>query len=139
MTQRHFLEPHSNLAFSATLAELPRPCLNTVLGWNQAALQYKVERRGGQIVVVDRSYPSSKTCSGYGYVFAMLALHQRRWTCPGCGVSHDRDVNAAMNLKNIAASSAVTACGGDGTGLARKCEAKPAPEKQESNSKVNYD
>ncbi len=118
---------------------LARAIADMGFGELRRQLQYKAERRGGQIVVVDRWCPSSKTCSGCGYVFAMLALHQRRWTCPGCGVSHDRDVNAAMNLKNVAASSAVIACGGDGAGLARKCEAKPAPAKQESNSKVNYD
>ena len=118
---------------------LARAIVDMSFGELRRQLQYKAERRGAQIVVVDRWYPSSKICSRCGHVLATLELHQRRWTCPDCGVSHDRDINAAVNLKNIAASSAVTACGGSGAGRARKRKAKPAPEKQESNSKVNDD
>ena len=118
---------------------LARAIVDMSFGELRRQLQYKAERRGAQIVVVDRWYPSSKICSRCGHVLATLELHQRRWTCPDCGVSHDRDINAAVNLKNIAASSAVTACGGSGAGRARKRKTKPAPEKQESNSKVNDD
>lgn len=100
-------------------------------------LEYKAALCAGHVVVVDRWYPSSKTCSGCGWVIEMLALAQRRWTCPSCGVSHDRDVNAAVNLKNMAVSSTVSACGGEGAGLTREREAKPASMKQESNGKAN--
>jgi putative transposase len=98
-------------------------------------LEYKARWRGGQIVLVDRWYPSSKLCSRCGYRLKTLALDVRRWICPGCGVLNNRDVNAAINLRNVAVSSTASACGGDGTGLTRKREAKPAPEKQESNGK----
>jgi putative transposase len=101
-------------------------------------LEYKAALRGGRVVVVDRWYPSSKTCSGCSHVVEVLTLAQRHWTCPGCGASHDRDVNAAINLKNMAVSSTVSACGGEGAGLARKRRVKPIPEKQESSCKVNH-
>ena len=101
-------------------------------------LEYKAAWCGGQVVVVDRWYPSSKTCSSCGHRLDMLELQVRRWRCPHCGALHDRDVNAAINLRNMAVSSTVAACGGAGSGLARKRKVKPAPMKQEFNSKVNY-
>ena len=100
-------------------------------------IEYKVAWRGGHVALVDRWYPSSKLCSGCGHRLDTLGLDVRRWTCPGCGVSNDRDVNAAINLRNMAVSSTVPACGGEGTGPARERRAKPAPAKQESNGKVN--
>jgi putative transposase len=101
-------------------------------------LEYKAAWRGAEVVVAQRWYPSSKTCSCCGYKLETLALDMRQWRCPGCGTEHDRDLNAAINLKNMAVSSTVTACGGAGAGLVRKHGAKPAPAKQESSSKVNY-
>jgi putative transposase len=99
-------------------------------------LVYKAAWRGTQVVVADRWYPSSKTCSGCGHMLATLGLGVRRWTCPGCGALHDRDHNAAINLRNLAVSSTATACGGEGTGPARERRAKPAPVKQESSGKA---
>ena len=52
-----------------------------------------------RIVFVDRYYPSSKTCSNCGYKNKDLTLNDREWTCPICGEHHDRDVNAAVNIK----------------------------------------
>ena len=52
-----------------------------------------------RIVFVDRFYPSSKTCSNCGYKNKDLALSDREWTCPICGEHHDRDINAAVNIK----------------------------------------
>ena len=101
-------------------------------------LEYKAARRGGRVVLVDRWYPSSKLCSSCGYRLEALGLGVRHWICPGCGASHDRDVNAAINLRNAAVSSTASACGGEGTGPVRERRAKPAPAKQESNGKVNY-
>jgi len=77
-------------------------------------LEYKAARRGGQVVVVDRWYPSSKTCSCCGYRMDVLPLAVRHWRCPGCGALHDRDVNAAISLKSMAVSSTASACGGAG-------------------------
>ncbi|MCS0614134.1 transposase, partial [Massilia kyonggiensis] len=98
-------------------------------------LSYKTVWRGGHVVVVDRWYPSSKTCSCCKYRLEELALGTRSWTCPACGVHHDRDVNAAVNLKNMAMSSIATACGGNGAGPVREHGAKPVPAKQEPSGK----
>ena len=74
-------------------------------------LEYKSSITGSVLVVADRFYPSSKMCSKCGYKADAMPLNVRMWTCPGCGTERDRDINAAMNLENMAASSAVTACG----------------------------
>ena len=80
-------------------------------GWGEfrRQLAYKCQRYGRRLVVIDRWYPSSKTCSACGYLLAELSLSSRHWTCPSCGTRHDRDVNAAKNI--LAAGLAVTACG----------------------------
>ena len=81
--------------------------------WHEAVrqLKYKGEWAGRTVVVIDRFYPSSKRCNGCGHVVAKLPLDVRRWSCPECGAEHDRDVNAAKNIR--AAGLAVLACGGD--------------------------
>lgn len=101
-------------------------------------LDYKAAQRGGMIVVADRWYPSSKTCSACGHKLETLPLVVREWACPECGSVHDRDVNAAINLKNLAVSSTVSACGEEGSGLWRKPKVKPASAKQESSNKATY-
>ena len=100
-------------------------------------LVYKTEQHGGQVIVIDRWYPSSKTCSCCRYKLEVLSLDVRQWTCPECATLHDRDVNAAINLRNMAVSSTVSACGGAGAGPVLMRRVKPAPAKQESNRKVN--
>ena len=85
-------------------------------------LVYKAARRGCQVIVIDRWYPSSKTCSCCRYKLAVLSLDVRQWTCPGCATHHDRDVNAAINLRNMAVSSTVSACGGEGAGPVREAQ-----------------
>ncbi len=102
-------------------------------------LDYKTAQRGGVVVVADRWYPSSKTCSTCGHKLEALPLSVREWTCPECGSVHDRDVNAAINLRNLAVSSTVSACGEEGSGSGRKTRTKPASAKQESSSKLPMD
>ena len=88
-------------------------------GWGEfrRQLEYKCERAGHELVVIDRWYPSSKTCSACGHLLAGLSLSTRHWTCPGCRARHDRDINAAKNI--LAAGLAVArdspgdACGAD--------------------------
>jgi putative transposase len=100
-------------------------------------LEYKAAMRGGIVVIADRFFASSKTCSACGEKAEKLPLSIRSWECPTCGVNHDRDVNAAINLANYAVSSTVSACGGEGSGLGRKPKTKPAPVKQEFNRKLD--
>ncbi len=73
-------------------------------------LAYKAPLAGGAVVVADRWFPSSKTCSGCGAVYSGLTLSEREWTCNECGAVHDRDVNAAINLKALAEAHSVIAC-----------------------------
>jgi putative transposase len=79
--------------------------------WSEfrSMLTYKADWYGRTVVVVDRWYPSSKTCSRCGHLLDTLPLGLREWTCPGCGTAHDRDVNAARNI--LAAGRAAAACG----------------------------
>ena len=65
-------------------------------------LKYKAEWEGKNIVFIGRFEPSSKTCSNCGYVKRDLKLSDREWVCPICGEHHDRDVNAAANIKRFA-------------------------------------
>ncbi|MGC5020157.1 IS607 family element RNA-guided endonuclease TnpB [Micromonospora sp. DT47] len=69
-------------------------------------LAYKTQWYGGHLVVADRWYPSSKTCSGCGAVRTKLALSERTYTCTTCGLALDRDLNAARNLAALAATVA---------------------------------
>ena len=62
-------------------------------------LEYKTARTGAALHVVDRWYPSSKTCSKCGRVKAKLSLSERVFHCDACGLSIDRDLNAAINIK----------------------------------------
>jgi putative transposase len=70
------------------------------LGWGRfrQELQYQCDKMGRILVVVDRFFPSSKLCHDCGYKFTNLKA-QKQWTCPVCGSVHDRDENAAANLK----------------------------------------
>jgi putative transposase len=70
-------------------------------------LEYKAAMRGGLVKVADRFFASSKICSACGHKLANLPLSARQWTCPACRTTHDRDVNAAINLKVMAGSSTV--------------------------------
>jgi putative transposase len=72
-------------------------------------LAYKAPLAGSTLVVADRWYPSTKRCSVCGYVLDDLSLGARTWVCSSCQTRHDRDVNAAENLRLLAAAHAVTA------------------------------
>ncbi len=68
-------------------------------------LEYKSAYHGTHLVLVDRFYPSSKTCSGCGYIKPELSLSERTFVCEDCGMVLDRDLNAAHNLRMVAVSS----------------------------------
>ena len=65
-------------------------------------LQYKAEWSGKTILRIGRFQPSSKVCNNCGYYNKDLTLKIREWTCPDCNAFHDRDVNAAINIKKFA-------------------------------------
>lgn len=71
------------------------------VAWNEFVrqLKYKSEWCGKNVVLIGRYDPSSKTCNKCGYVNKELTLSDREWICPVCGEHHDRDVNAAINIK----------------------------------------
>jgi putative transposase len=71
-------------------------------------LEYKADWCGRRVVVIDRFYPSAKTCSVCGAIASAMPLNVREWTCR-CGAVHDRDVNAARNI--LAVGLTVAACG----------------------------
>ena len=64
----------------------------------KSVLQNKALANGKQVVLINRFYPSSRTCSQCGYKKRNLRLSDRFWTCPVCGEHHDRDLNAAVNI-----------------------------------------
>ena len=70
------------------------------VGWGQflTFIKYKIEKKGGIFLQVDRFFASSKLCNNCSYKNVDLELNDREWTCPICGVHHDRDANAKNNL-----------------------------------------
>ena len=69
-------------------------------GWSGFAekLAYKAQWYGRTLVQIDRFYPSSRLCHDCGHKYDGLRLSEREWVCESCGASHDRDVNAALNI-----------------------------------------
>ncbi|MGW5361731.1 IS607 family element RNA-guided endonuclease TnpB [Actinopolymorpha pittospori] len=90
--------------------KLARHIADAGFGEFRRQLEYKAERFGSRVIVADRWFPSSKTCSGCGTVKAKLLLSEREYVCKTCGLIMDRDENAARNLAAlaVAASSAET-------------------------------
>jgi putative transposase len=81
-------------------------------GWAQfvTILEYKAQRYGRTFVKIGRFEPTSQTCSTCGHRDGPKPLHVREWTCPACNTLHDRDHNAAINVRQ-AAGLAASACG----------------------------
>ncbi|MBS9444482.1 RNA-guided endonuclease InsQ/TnpB family protein [Photorhabdus heterorhabditis] len=70
-------------------------------GWNGfiTKLEYKAAEKGVHLVKLDQWFASSKTCHCCGHKMPEMPLHKRIWSCPECGVEHDRDINAALNIR----------------------------------------
>jgi putative transposase len=91
------------------------------VGWSEFArqLEYKCERDGKGFIKVDRFFPSSKACSDCGAICDSMPLDIRSWTCVNCGSNHDRDINAAKNIRQeairtiLAGGTPATATGGN--------------------------
>ncbi len=111
-------------------------------GWGMLLnfIGYKLEREGGKLVQVDRFYPSTKTCSCCSFKNDFIDLSVRDWVCPNCQTDHDRDENAAKNLRaeglrilstNTAGQTEFQACGED-VRLVNTCIKKQSSVNQES-------
>ena len=111
---------------------LAKSISDAAFGEFRRQLEYKTARSGARLHVVNRWYRSSKTCSGCGRVKAKLSLSERTYTCEGCGLVLDRDLNAAINIQ-VAGSAPETinahgatvrrgSLSGCGTRVAVKCE-----------------
>lgn len=122
-----------NVAGMAKNRHLAKSVADAAMAEVRRQLAYKSPLAGATLVVADRWFPSSKACSVCGVVRESLPLGVRQWTCDACGAVHDRDLNAAYNLRNLAAAHAVRACrqGSAGAGLAARVE---LPRGQEAGS-----
>ncbi len=85
---------------------LGNPCLAQSIAdvaWAEIKrqLRYKCQWYGSRLVEISQWEPTSKTCSACGEKRSKLPLWVRAWVCDGCGVVHDRDVNAALNVKAV--------------------------------------
>ncbi|MEI2580819.1 RNA-guided endonuclease InsQ/TnpB family protein [Scytonema sp. PRP1] len=112
-------------------------------GWGTFTnfLAYKLERKGGKLIEIDRWFPSSKLCSNCFYQISELSLDVREWACPSCGTHHDRDGNAAINIRAEgirmlkAEGSAVSAVGGEvRPKMGRKSNLRHSPLITEANT-----
>ncbi len=89
-----------NLSEVATHRHQGKAVIDNSYGKFLKMLEYKMNERGKKLVQIDRYYPSSKKCNYCGYVIDSLTLKQRTWQCPNCHMNHNRDINAAINIRN---------------------------------------
>lgn len=94
---------------------LAKSVMDASFGEFRRQLEYKTARTGAKLNIVDRWYPSSKTCSRCGSVKAKLSLSERTYRCEHCGLVIDRDLNAAINIM-VAGSASETVNAHRGTG-----------------------
>ncbi|HEY9866210.1 MAG TPA: RNA-guided endonuclease TnpB family protein [Candidatus Obscuribacterales bacterium] len=120
--------------------KLAKSLLDAGLGMLINFLSYKLEREGGRLIEVDRFFPSTKLCNCCQFKNDSLDLSVRDWICPNCQTHHDRDENAARNIReegirilstNTAGHAEIKACG-EGVRLVAACCKKHSFVKQES-------
>jgi putative transposase len=116
-----------NVAGMVRNRRLARAISDTGMALLRRQLAYKSTWYGSRLVVADRFYPSSKTCSGCGWVKAKLPLAERTFCCEACGLQMDRDLNAARNLAKL---TEFVAQSGWETPNARGADRKPQPAGQ---------
>ncbi|MBA8824565.1 IS605 OrfB family transposase [Saccharopolyspora lacisalsi] len=100
-----------DLQVRGMLANHSLACALGDASWSQfrTMLEYEAAWCGREVIVIDRGFPSSKTCPACGRLTAKKPLHVRTWACAGCNTTHVRDVNAAKNIK--VAGLVASACG----------------------------
>lgn len=98
--------------------KLSRQFSDVAIGNLFLKIQNKCLERGKNIIKIDKFEPTSKTCNICGHKLKELKLSIRNWTCPDCDIKHDRDINAAINIKNFGlkklnteATPEINACG----------------------------
>ncbi|MEQ9486112.1 RNA-guided endonuclease InsQ/TnpB family protein [Coleofasciculus sp. F4-SAH-05] len=113
------------------------------VGWGMFInlLSYKLEKEGKVFVEIDRWFPSSKLCSNCHYQVNEMPLEVRSWTCPSCGIHHDRDGNASANIRAegiriLSVSGTGTAAGGGDVRpkLGRKSKLTQSPVRPEAQA-----
>jgi putative transposase len=112
--------------------KLARAIADVGFGVFRSQLEYKAKRYGTRLVIADRWYPSSRLCSICGWKNEALTLSDRTWVCAQCGAHHDRDLNAARNLKRLATETALpvaspTSNGGAAAGTVPAAAGKVTP------------
>ncbi|MEQ9372123.1 MAG: RNA-guided endonuclease TnpB family protein [Coleofasciculus chthonoplastes F3-SA18-01] len=113
------------------------------VGWGMFVnfLSYKLEKEGKVLVEIDRWFPSSKLCSNCHYQVSEMPLEVRSWTCPSCGIHHDRDGNASANIRAegiriLSVLGTRTAAGGGDVSpkLGRKSKLTQSPVRSEAHA-----
>jgi len=134
-----------NVAGMARNHHLAKAVSDASFGEFRRQLEYKTARTGATLHVVDRWYPSSKTCSKCGAVKAKLSLSERVFHCDGCGLVMDRDLNAAINIR-VAGSAPETVNAHRGTrsrsnqhGCATQVPTKCEPSRRENAVRLGAD
>jgi putative transposase len=79
--------------------KLSRSIADVSWGMFKTFISYKAEWDNKKVVIIDRFFPSSKECNDCHEKNTLLSLSDREWVCPKCGTVHDRDINAAKNIK----------------------------------------
>ena len=134
-----------NVAGMVKNHHLAKAIMDAAFGEFRRQLDYKTAKTGARLHVIDRWYPSSKTCSNCGRVKAKLSLSERVFHCDGCGLVIDRDLNAAINIKVAgSAPETVNAHGGTGrrndlSGRAMLDPAKCEPSRRENAVRLGAD
>jgi len=97
------------------------------VGWYEfiQMLEYKSVWYGKNIIKIGRFDPSSKTCSECGYIYKELILSERTWQCENCGTRHDRDLNAAINIKNFGLKAEPSTAKTSQQAISMGCESLP--------------
>jgi putative transposase len=111
---------------------LARAISDVGFGVFRSQVEYKAKRYGTHLIIADRWYPSSRLCSKCGWKNEALTLSDREWVCAQCGERHDRDLNAARNLKRLATETALpvaspTSNGGAAAGTVPAAAGKVTP------------
>lgn len=116
--------------------KLARAISDVGFGMFRSQIEYKAKRYGTRLIIADRWYPSSRLCSVCDWKNEVLTLRDREWTCPQCGTHHDRDLNAALNLKRLATETALPVAspssnGGAAAGMVPATAGKVTPVRYE--------